>query len=296
MSLMSFVGFFLILTGFALAVWWVASGRPQQTPMLSVLGLAILTGVVLVLPDRAVEISIKGVGTIKAAAAQAVIDAKQITEMRQRIEAQSATVDLVAKEAAETKKLSEDLSQKNQLAEQKLTEVDQTLKKASESLSELQRTSEFTNTVILAQNDDRKAFDQLKSWANDAANPLSPRALQAWVTILDQHAQPFYRSNFTFPWKKDLDPSTLTLQDFRDSYASLQPLLKPALLEYVWKRQDFPKKDRMGFLVDVLQNEQSLNALEYAGRYFTEGAGLQLKPLAVQEMLAWWADNQNNIQ
>jgi hypothetical protein len=257
--------------------------------------LATFAGAFLVLEDRVTELSIKNVGTIKAAAEQAVLDAKQIAEIRKRIEAQSAAVELVAKEATEAKRLSEDLSQKSQLAEKKLTELDQALNKASGTLSEIQQTMEFITTVSLAQSDD-KSFDKLKSLADDKSNQFYLRAGQAWVTILDQHSAPFFTAGFTFPWVEGVDPSKLTLQDLREGYDSLLPQLKPALLEYIWNRQDFPKKDKIGFLADVLKSEQSLKALEYAGRYFTQGAGLQLKPLAVEVMLDWWAKNQNNIQ
>jgi hypothetical protein len=83
-----------------------------------------------VLHERVTELTVKWVGTIKAAATQAVIDAGEIAEIRKRMEDQRATIDLVAKEATGAKRLSEDLSQKNQRAEQKLTELDQALNKS----------------------------------------------------------------------------------------------------------------------------------------------------------------------
>ncbi len=62
----------------------------------------------------------KGVGTIKAAAERAESDAGEIEEIRKRVEAQAATMDLVAKESAEAKTLLNDLSEQNKIAESQI--------------------------------------------------------------------------------------------------------------------------------------------------------------------------------
>lgn len=91
-------------------------------------------GLFFLMSEGATEISITGVGTIKAAVEQATVDAKQITEIKTRIEGQSATIDAVAKEAKDAKTLSERLEQKNKEAEEKLKTIDNTLEKASSVL------------------------------------------------------------------------------------------------------------------------------------------------------------------
>lgn len=293
---MELLGLLVLLASLVTAAWWVATGKPNRGFMVMVALAGIFVGIFLLVQDRVLEITIKGIGTIKAAAEQAVLDAKQVAEIRQRIEAQSATVDLVAKQAADAKRLSEALSTKSELANQKLKNIDDILKKASAALSELQVISEFTTTVILAQNDDRDAFDQLKLWAKDKSYPLSGRAKQAWVKILELHDPGMYSSRFTIPWREGLDPSKLTLDDLRKTYKSTPPLLKPALLEYIWNRQDVSKAERMAFLAEVIRGEKSLKALEYAGRYFAQGANLKLRPLAIEKFLAWWEENKNKVQ
>jgi hypothetical protein len=157
-------------------------------------------------------------------------------------------------------------------------------------------TIEFTVTAVAAQNDDRQAFDQLRKIADEKGNPLAARAEQVWVTVLGQHNPPMHVSGFSIDWQPGVDPARLSLVELRRAYNDAPVTLRPALIEFIWKRADLPKRDRMAFLIDVLKTDSSLNALEYAGRFFAASADLKLKPLAVPEFVAWWQANNNSIK
>jgi len=314
---MQLIGIFLVLGSLLFAILWTIKGKPHREEVRSLCIIIAFFGIFFVISDRFVELSIGGIGTIKAAAQKATIDAEQIGEIRKRIESQSATVDLVAKQATETKKLSEDLVhknalatkqamdakkiaesllQKNALADAKLKSIDETLQRASKSLNELQLISDFSITVFDAQNDDRSAFDKLNTWANDKSYPFSSRAKETWNTIMDAHSSPMYLSDFTIPWSQGVDPTKFTIMDLIKIYESAPSHMRPAFIEYIWKREDFPKKDRMRFLFDVIQHDKSLKAVEYAGRYFTQEAQLKVKPLAVDRLIQWWNENKDKVK
>lgn len=282
------LGTLLILNSLVLAGWWITNSRANSGLVLGLCGLAVFAGMFLILQDRATEITVKGVGTIKAAAQQAQVDAQQVAELRGRVERQSATIDAVAAQAVEARKLSEELARKNELADQKLKGIDETLQRATKVLAEQQQLAEFTATVQAAQNDDRRAFDKLRQWAEDRKYPFAGRASQAWRTILDQHSQPWFASGFGVPWREGVDPSKFGIADLKNIYEQVPPALKPALIEYVWNRQDIPKRDRVVFLVDILAKDESLRAVEYAARYLEQEAKLRVKPLAVEEYMKWW--------
>jgi hypothetical protein len=107
-----------------------------------------------------------------------------------------------------------------------------------------------------------------------------------------------YTSNFTIPWIEGFDPSKLSLPLLAQQYqrAPATSLLKPALLEYIWKRDDIPKVDRLDFMIDVMKNDSSLTAVEYAGRHFTSGTELTIKPLAVEYLVEWWKNHRHEFQ
>ena len=290
------VGLLLILTALAVSAWWLRGERASKGWVGSWCLVAVFSGVFLILQDRATEITIKGVGTIKAAAEKAIADAAAISDLRNRVESQSATVDLVAKEATSAHKLAEQVADQVKTSQQRLKSVDSALAAARDKVADLDNITQFTRTVLAAQNDNRRAFDQLEAWASDPAFPMREEASSSYRTILDEHSQPMYASGFTVPWADGVDPSTFGMEKLRQQYGGAPVWLKPALIEYVWKREDLPKKKRMQFLADVIAGDPSLRAVEYAGRYLTSALGSKLKPLAVGPILEAWKKQKDEIE
>lgn len=177
------------------------------------------------------------------------------------------------------------------MARSKLKELE------SEALMELRETSNFMMTVTAAQNEDRRAFNQLRKWAKDQGSPFRAKAYQAWQKIVDDHATPFFMSGYTVPWKKDVDPAKLGINELRKSFKKEPPYVRLALLEHIWKRNDFSKKEKMQFIVEVLRKDANLKVVEHAARYFMEVSGQKnIMPLLVNKLLDWWDENKDTIQ
>jgi hypothetical protein len=169
--------------------------------------------------------------------------------------------------------------------------------KADKTLSELKSISEFTTTVIAAQNDDRSAFDRLKKWSQNSVFPLKVEAEQAWVKILDSHASPIlWSGDTTVPWKEGIDPLKFSIDNLKANFSSAPPLIRIRLLGYIWGRDDFPKYQRMAFLAHVLETDNNLSVVESAARLFMRESKQKLKPLAVDQQLEWWEENRKKIE
>ena len=166
---MKLIGILIVLNSIALTAWWITTQGSHKTTVVTLCFLTVFAGLALILQERITELTVKGVGTIKTAAQQVTSDARTVAELKERVENQSATVDLVAKEASKAKALSEEVADKNRIAEDKLETLDKAINKANSTLEELEAVTEFTMTVVAAQNDDRKAFDELSHWAADKA-------------------------------------------------------------------------------------------------------------------------------
>ena len=65
-------------------------------------------------------------------------------------------------------------------------------------------------------------------------------------------------------------------------------MLRRGILEAIWRSDDIPLIDRLDFMVSVMKSDSSLNAVEYAARYFMIGAKQKNAPLDVDGLLAWW--------
>ena len=150
-----------------ITTWWLTSNKPYKGWFFAICLVVIFFSIFLIIQDRATEITVKGVGTIKAAVEQATEDVNEIAELKKRVEAQSATIDLVAEKATKAQDLSEEIASKNEIAAKKLDQINSTLELAKNNLIELQSITDFIITVIAAQNDDRLAFDGLKKWSED---------------------------------------------------------------------------------------------------------------------------------
>lgn len=165
----------------------------------------------------------------------------------------------------------------------------------SEALAELRQTSEYVLTVVAAQNDDRKAYDQLTRWANDKASPFSERAAQARDKIQDEHTSPF---SFTYnlQWPQGVDPSKLSFDRLKATFSATTPQNRTSLVNFIWDREDIPKKDKMEFLVEVMKSDHSLRVVEQAARCFLEESKQPIKRLATDQMIDWWEKNKNEYK
>ena len=296
-GMLQLLGILIIVNILIFDLWWLASQKSWSLGFTGVTFIAVLAGLMLIFNQRATELSFGKYGSLKVAAEQAQIDANGIAEIRKRVETQSATIDLVAERATQAKELSEELATKNMKAEKKLAEIDNTLSEANKSLTTLESYSQYYATVLAAQAENRAAYDQLGKWAADVSFPFREHAKNIYQKIMDDHSQGMFYSSFTVNWNNSVDPNKLTLEQLKQSFSALNqdPYQRRSLLEYIWNRNDIPKVERLDFLVNVLRNDNHLMVCEYAGRYFTQGTELKIKPIALDYLINWWTDNKNKF-
>jgi hypothetical protein len=128
------VGIALLLIALGLTAWWVTKDKPYKSWALAMCLVAVTISLILLLPGRAIELTLKSVGTIKAAAQQASADANVISDLRNRIERQSAAIDSVAQQANTSLKLEEQLSDKAASAVKKIDDLNKTLTVANNQM------------------------------------------------------------------------------------------------------------------------------------------------------------------
>jgi len=112
----------------------VTKDKPYKSWALAMCLVAVTISLILLLPGRAIELTLKSVGTIKAAAQQASADANVISDLRNRIERQSAAIDSVAQQANTSLKLEEQLSDKAASAVKKIDDLNKTLTVANNQM------------------------------------------------------------------------------------------------------------------------------------------------------------------
>ncbi len=294
---MKILGILIIINSLVVTGYWISGEHQHKGWVMFICFLAVFVGMFFTLHGRAIEIILPKIGSIKAAAEQVTADANEVSEIKERIKAQSATIDLIAKEATDAKRLVEDLSRKNSEAEEKLSKLDKSIQDGNRAVKELQGYTQFNSTVLAAQNDDRQAYDQLWTWSEDTSFPFQRAAARAVQTVMDQHNPAMVRGGFTVSWNEGVDPQKLTLPELWQAYKGAPAHIRIGILEFLWeKRTDISKKNRLQFLTDVLRSDESLRVIEYAGRYFAQGTDDKLKPIAIDPHLKWWEENKDSIE
>lgn len=275
-------GFILIFGGIVAAFILALVRRASKALVGTACLVAVLAGVTMLFQERVTKLTISGIGSIEAAVAQSTEDAHAISELRQRLEQLADRYDDLEASVGE--------------AQQGLSTMKNAQKEAEAVLQDLRSFSDLSKTVMAAENDSREAWDQLNVLAADETFPLAADAAAAWSRIFEQHNQPFYASDFHIPWSKGVEPSAFSMGELIELYWGVPVSLKPALLEYIWHRTDIPRRTKMAFLVEILRDDPSLRAVEYAGRYFMQGAELEGSPMRVEYFMEWWSENQDQVE
>lgn len=205
----------------------------------------------------------------------------KMVEAEQGVEKLREQVASVRREAQEARQLADE-------AQGKLAAVESTLAEARATLESLQSFDDFNRVVMAARNDDRASFDKLAEWAKDSSYSFAAQAEDARRSVVEDHNTVGIWTAPSFPWRPGLDPSTLGIAELTESYAGLPNDLKPALICYIWDREDIDKTERMRFLAKVLRADPSLKAAEYAGRFLQNALGLSCKPLEIERILSVW--------
>lgn len=244
---------------------------------------------------NALEQARKAEHAASAALEQVTLDAKKTAQLKQQMEAQIAAVDSAASEASRAIGLSGKLSKKNDEIRSKFASLDSKIEEADEKLQQVRLINEFMMTVVATQTDDRKAFDRLKGWAEDDSFLLSRQAKQVWQKTFNEHCL-FYMPGLKGKWLEGIEPFGLTLAELKGHYQSVESHLKPVIIDYILERKDFSEREKMGFLVDVLKNDDSIDAVEFAGRAFRKRTGLKGAALEVDYFVNWWEENKDSFK
>ena len=105
-TILQIIGLIIIVTPISITIWCFIRLKPYAKSMLYVCLISVFIGLPLIIINRITEITVGHVGTIKTATKQVTLDAEEVSKLRKRVEAQSATIDLVAQNATDAKKLS----------------------------------------------------------------------------------------------------------------------------------------------------------------------------------------------
>lgn len=249
---------------------------------LSILALVVLVGTAWEKSQPFVRLFLK-----------ASSDAEEIAKIRKDVEQQRDTIGVIAREAntahAEMDKavqLSADAKKKSEEAATKASEIAELAEKARAQAEKIKTTLDFSFVLARAAADDRHAFDQLSSDANDEGSPFHDLALKAIVRIAGDLG---LRLNFEMDWKRiGINPDTASLAEFEEVFANRPAFDKPGIISKIWQQQRFSKFERLSFLYDVIKSTDSILVLNAACSAMNDEAKINKNIIGYSLYLNWW--------
>jgi hypothetical protein len=301
------VALFLVLGHVALTLWLVWGERGNRNRIKYYMAASLFNVVLIAffsLENRITEITLPRLATIKAQADQANQYVAEIKRIRSEVEQEQQAIKSAAADAQAASRLSKELETKNTQASKQLVDLANQMSVAAKTTDSLQLVAKYTRTVLAAQADDRTAFDQLQRWSTDSSFPYAADAGHTWHAISDN--LDILMLEHHVPWRQGVDPAKFNfdeLRKLRDSPEFSDISYRIGLIQYIASRSDIAQKDRLGFLIDVMQHDSSLRVVAYAGQGFAQVANLtnpggpntHIKPLARQFFFDWWKDNASKL-
>lgn len=286
------IGFFLILSPLAISGYWILKKKHNPGIVLTWSVIVIFVGIFFIVKDRVTEITLNNIGTLRTVTNQAIADANQINEIKNRIAAQEEIINLVVKEANSARSLIEHISKQTQVVEEQYKVIENTVEEGQKIFQQLKNYSLLTSTYILAGSDDRNSYDKLWGWSQDETCSFKEEALAAVENIM---AQTIIILD-VIPWAKGVEPDKLPFSTLVEVYKNKsKPITRIALIKYICERADISDFDKMSFLAHVLRNEKSIKVCKQAGGYFAKASGNGYRSLAIANHLEWWDSNKNSL-
>ena len=203
--------------------------------------------------------------------------------------------DLVEEKAKKTveKKVESYLSATTKLIEEKVAGFEKESQMMTSSLDKLNERAELLFSIILANNDNMSALEDLKKLANDKNYTYFAEAQKAYDKIVKLLNSPI-RLVRSIKWNEGIEPSKFALKDLIGIYhrEGERNGIKSQLIKYIWERGDFEEKEKMVFLISVIKNDTSIEAIRTAGENFIKATNLSIYPLEKDKIVKWWEENR----
>lgn len=224
---------------------------------------------------------------------QAKEDTNAIAKLRADIQAQHDSIAMVVRDANKARSDIDRIDGYARTAKSKAEEAEVAAKNANASQAELSRLSAFNLILTRANNDDRKAFDELLRIANTPDHPYKEIATSAVVSVVSNSG--LFLSISEGDWIKfSFDPKTASLEDYRVLMMRSRPDVQASALDALWAQERFSKFEKLNFSAETISQTQSIRVLMDACQKVNSEAKLDKNILAYPLYLQWWAVHQSD--
>ena len=100
-----------------------------------------------------------------------------------------------------------------------------------------------------------------------------------------------------YPWQMNgIDPNKLSYEEYVAFYKKVIPFYKPGLIAEIWSEERFSKYQKLSFLVNVIESDNSVRAAEYASRLVNKEAHTGKNFLVREVFVKWFNENETRLR
>jgi hypothetical protein len=165
---------------------------------------------------------------------------------------------------------------------------------AKGTLNELREQSKFHSILLRAQNDDRKAYDELIEFTKSENTDFAMIAKSVEASIKEKYVNTARHIFSPNPLNGSIDPDSCKKQDLIPLLNITSRNLKYSFIQRVWNRTDLRPAEKLEFLLDIVMNTDSLMSLYNAEYILSKHTGIKQGPFESKVYLDWWGKNKDN--
>jgi hypothetical protein len=153
----------------------------------------------------------------------------------------------------------------------------------------------LTSLRLAAIKGDAVAYDKLRAWSTNYQSRFAAAAMKAAADTVLSITGPFHPENATVlrvgtEWDLNIGYERSVAEIYRDA----QPDTKVSVIEGIWKATNFPKADRMEFLVGAALHDTTIPGRVAATRLLNEETKLGFNAANPEPLENWWKTNKVN--
>lgn len=292
---MRVIGIFILLNTAAAATYLLVATTTESKRilMLSAVGLAI--GVAFFIADRVTGVKLGGVAEIQAATSRAISGAESVEAIKKEVESHRDSISLIARDANSAHEKLGEVNSALSNANKEIGGLKDLQKEAEKKLSQLSAYSEFYDLSLGVRSDNRQAFDrilQIATSKDDFRKTMAERTL----SNLPKEVEHMNLLEYQIDWQSaNIDPSKASLQEFIKLYNSHPPIFQTKIMDAVWGSSVIPKKDKIAFLIEIIQSTPSLRCLDFACRKLNEETKVGKNFVLWESYTEWWNRNKDSL-
>ena len=154
--------------------------------------------------------------------------------------------------------------------------------------------------IVRADNDDRKAFDELLAQASNEKSPYSDVCSEVVIAISTSSNLKFGVLTSNLNWKSvfNIDaPDKLSIENIKQiMIRTPRADFRSILLQYVWEQNRFSKYDKLDFSAWMINIDPSINNLRNAVEAMDMDSNIREILIRYKDYLSWWDQNKEKYK